>query len=166
MKKTRKKLRNSQAGDITEKQQLSRMLARCSSCVKDYIPRGRGETEVSNLKLFYISNEKLNTEKKGLVCPMHKDKREPAGLILSEDCLQNKFGSAMGMVAFCFSDSEVENAKQNQIWPKPRVKAKIELDAEMLSSLSDEQIFKMIKLMKNEVGKESEMIQKINQEGI
>ena len=143
MKKARKKLKNGQASDINEKQQLSRMLARCSSCVKDYIPRGRGETEVSNLKLFYISNEKLDTEKRGLVCPMHKDKTEPAGLILSEDCLQNKFGSAMGMIAFHFSDGEVGVAKQNQIWPK--LKTKIELDPNLLSSLSDIELLKMVR---------------------
>jgi len=137
-----------------ENQQLSRMLARCSSCVKDYVPRGRGETEVSNLKLFYIPNEKLASDKKGLICPMHKEKTEPGGLIISEDCLRNKCGSAMGMVAYRFSEDEIEAAKVNQIWPKPRLKAKLELDAETLASLSDEQIFKMIRLMKSEAEKE------------
>ena len=140
----------------TEKQQLSRMLARCVLCVKEYVPRGRGETEISNLRLFYISNDKLETNKSGLICPMHKEKTEPAGLIISEDCLQKKFGSAMGMVAFHFSEAEIEAAKQNQIWPKQKIKAKIELDAEMLFSLSDDQILQMIREAKNEIGKEKE----------
>ena len=147
MKSKQKRKVNRNVKETTEKehQQLSRMLARCASCVKDYIPRGRGETEVSNLKLFYIPNEKLDSNKNSLVCPMHKEKTEPAGLILSEDCLTNQFGSAMGLIAFRFSKSEIEFAKQNQIWPKLMVKSKIQLDARIVSSRSDEELLKLVR---------------------
>ena len=67
---------------------------------------------------------------------MHKEKMEPAGLILSEDCLQKKFGSAMGMMAFCFSEAEIEAAKKNQIWPKIS-RGKIEIDANLVKTIED-----------------------------
>lgn len=147
MKNKRRKKRNTsdnpQAPAVNEKQQPTRMLARCAACVKDYAPRGRGGAEISNLKLFYIPHEKLDANKSSLVCPMHKDKTELAGLIVSEDCLENKFGSAMGMIAFCFTDEEIAAARENQIWPK--IKNKIEIDANVISSMSDEEMLKFVK---------------------
>src|SRR3989338_1505415 len=88
-------------------QKATRMLARCEKCRADYIPRGRGDSEISDLKLFYIPHDSLEQDKQSLVCPMHNGNSEPAGLILSEDCLDRKYGSAMGMIAFSFSDDEV-----------------------------------------------------------
>ena len=130
-------------------QSSTRMLARCVSCMKDYMPRGRGGLEIGALKLFYLPHDKLAPDKGGLICPMHKDKKEPAGLIISEDCLTQKYGFAMGMIGFSFNEDEIAAARRNLIWP--RMRAKIELDVNMLSSLSDEQILKVIKQIKSEV---------------
>ena len=99
-KKTEKPIENVPSEDL-----VSRMLARCENCKKDYLPRGRGGFEISNLKLFYIPNDKLKESKRGVICPKHRDEFVPAGLILSEDCLLNKYGSAMGMISFEFSES-------------------------------------------------------------
>ncbi len=123
------------------KQPVMRMLARCKECVKEYVPRGRGDVEVATLKLYYIPHENLDSGKRALICPMHKD--EPAGLILSEDCLTSKVGTAMGMLAFKFTDREVELALTNKIWPKSD--KRIEIDASMASSLSDSELLQFVR---------------------
>ena len=150
-KKKDKNAKTTAVSGSDQKQQASRMLARCQACLNDYVPRGRGGNKISTLKLFYIPNDKLEANKKGLVCPAHKETALPAGLIVSEDCLNNRYGSAMGMVGFTFSDGEITVAKQNQIWPKQ--KNKIEIDIDMLSSLSDDQILKVVKQITSEAGK-------------
>ena len=147
-KKKEKKSKENLVSENEPKQMASRMLARCESCLSDYEPRGRGGNEISMLKLYYLPHEKLDSHKKGLICPMHKNDALPAGLILSEDCLNNQYGSAMGMLAFTFSEEEVAFAQQNQIWPKQ--KQKIEIDINMFSSLSDDQILKVIKQIKKD----------------
>ncbi len=140
----KRKLKDKPEGDKeTANIVTTRMLARCELCKREYVPRGRGGLEVTNLKLFYIPNDKLAQDKRGLICPAHKDKKEPAGLIISEDCLDNRFGAAMGMVGFLFSEDEVMTARQNQIWPGN--KTTIELDAKAMSSLSDKELLKFVK---------------------
>lgn len=147
-KKKEKKIKETETSNPDSNQKTSRMLARCQACLNDYVPRTRGGNKISLLKLYYLPNDNLAADKKGLVCPMHKDNALPAGLILSEDCLSNQYGSAMGMMAFTFSEEEINVALKNQIWPK--LKAKIELDVNMLSSLSDEQLLNVIKQIKKE----------------
>lgn len=140
-----KKSNQNKDGDAgpSEKKLLTRLLARCENCKNEYVPRGRGGNEIADLQLFYIPQQNLDPDKKALICLAHKDVFPEAGLIVSEDCLEKGFASAMGMVGLRLSEKERQVAKANRIWPKDV--RKIEIDLSSLSSLSDAELLKVVR---------------------